>query len=130
MCQILLIEDHPNQRLLYLQELSDLGYDQILTASTGPLGLELFQLYRPTVTILDILLPGMDGIEVMDRILTIDSRSAIIVHSAFSSPSNDLVVGYAKSYVVKSGDLGELTRQVNRIFEEEPEPRLSHNWPI
>lgn len=130
MCQILLIEDHPYQRLLYLQELSDNGYDEIVTASTGPLGLDLFLRYRPKVTILDILLPGMDGIEVMEKILTFDPQSSIIVHSAFSSPCHDLIAGYAKCYVVKSGDLRELTQQVNCCFEHTPQPRLSPNWLI
>jgi CheY-like chemotaxis protein len=116
MCQILLIENHPNQRMLYEEELAEEGYHDIVTASSGPEGLELFQRHHPALIILDILLPGMDGIEVMKQMLALDSDVAIIVHSAYSTPCDVFISWYAKAYVVKSGDLQELKRQVKQVL--------------
>ena len=117
--QILLIEEQPNQRLLYGQELEDEGYDVIATGS-GTEGLTLFQKHRPKLVILDILLRGITGIEVMERMLELDPNVAIIVHSAYSSPSHDFVTWFAKAYVVKSGDLAELKHQVKLALAPTP----------
>ncbi len=119
MCQILLIEDHPNQRLLYEQELADEGYREIVTASSGLEGLEFFKYYRPQLIILDIVLPEMNGIEVMKHMLTLDPQASIIVHSAYSSPCHDFITWFAKYYVVKSGDLDELKRKVRQLLRAE-----------
>ena len=119
MPQILLIEDQPNQRLLYEQELSDEGYD-VLTASNGRDGLELFERHRPQLVIVDVLLPGMNGIEVMERMLSIDRNLPIIVHSAYTSPSHDFITWFARTYVVKSGDLSELKLAVANALSGTP----------
>ena len=119
MPQILLIEDQPNQRALYEQELSDEGYD-VLCASNGRDGFELFLRHHPQLVIVDVLLPGMNGIEVMERMLSADPNIPIIVHSAYSSPRHDYITWFARAYVVKSGDLGELKKQVQNALSGTP----------
>lgn len=116
MCQILLIEDHPNQRMLYEQELIEAGYRDIVTASSGLEGLELYRRHAPELSIIDILLPGIDGIDLMKQMLALDPQAAIIVHSAYSSPIHDFITWYAKAYVIKSGDLQELMCQVKQAL--------------
>lgn len=119
MTQILLIEDQPNQRELYADELADCGYE-VKTASNGIEGMELFRRHRPNLVVMDILLPGMNGIEVMERMLAIDPQLPIIVHSAYSSPSHDFITWFARGYVVKSGDLQELKNQVQKALSGTP----------
>jgi two-component system, response regulator, stage 0 sporulation protein F len=115
MTKILIIEDQPNQRLLYEQELSDEGYE-VITASNGSDGIMLFNQHRPRLVIVDVLLPGMNGIEVMERLLSIDPNLPIIVHSAYSSPRHDFITWFARAYVVKSADLLELKMQVKSVI--------------
>ena len=115
MAQILLVEDRCNQRRLYEEELTDEGYD-VLSAANGCDALALFQQHRPQLVIMDILLPGMNGIEVMERLLVIEPKLPIIVHSAYSSPSHDFVTWFARAYVVKSGDLRELKNRVHEAL--------------
>jgi two-component system response regulator (stage 0 sporulation protein F) len=119
MSQILLIEDQPHQRMLYEQELSDEGYD-VITASNGCDGLALFEKHRPQLVVTDILLPGMNGIELMEKILEVDRNIPIIVHSAYSSPSHDFVTWFARAYVMKAGDLTELKSQVRNALSGTP----------
>lgn len=111
MPKILLIEDHSNQRMLYQQELEEEGYE-VLSARNGEEGWLLFQKHHPDLAILDVILPDMDGIGLMERMLSADPHVPIIVHSAYSSPRHDYVTWYARAYVVKSGDLTELKEQV------------------
>ena len=119
MNKILLVEDQPNQRRLYEEELTDEGYEVISVAS-GFDALEIFKRDRPDLVVMDILLPGMNGIECMERLLSIDPNLPIIVHSAYSSPSHDFVTWFARAYVVKSGDLEELKKQVSNALNGTP----------
>ncbi|HEY3324819.1 MAG TPA: response regulator [Planctomycetota bacterium] len=111
MARILLIEDQEHQRQLYQEELTDEGYE-VLTAATGTEGLELYLRHRPDLVVVDMLLPGMNGIEIMESLLSANPQLPIIVHSAYSSPSHDFITWFARAYVVKSGDLCELKQQI------------------
>ena len=119
MAQILLIEDQANQRQLYHEELTDEGHE-VKSAGNGREALELFQRSRPQLVIMDILLPGMNGIEVMERMLASDPYLPIIVHSAYSSPSHDFISWFARAYVVKSGDLQPLKNEVRKALSGTP----------
>ena len=48
-------------------------------ASDGMEAWELFQKYRPDIIILDLLMPGLNGIELLQRIRVVDRRCAVIV---------------------------------------------------
>lgn len=115
MAQILIIEDRPNQRQLYEEELRDEGFD-VIGASNGAEGLALFEQVHFDAVIVDILLPGMNGIEVMEKMLAKSPHLPIIVHSAYSSPSHDFITWFARSYVVKSGDLDILKKEVHKAL--------------
>jgi CheY-like chemotaxis protein len=122
MARILIIEDKPNQRQLYSEELTDEGYD-VVCAEDGPQALELYKHQRPDLVVTDILLPGMTGIEVMERLLASDPHLPIIIYSAYSSPSRDFMAGLARAYVVKSGDMNELKQHIRKVLTEtKPEP--------
>jgi len=133
MSTILIIEDNRNQRTLYEQELEEAELGEIITASTGSQGWELFTRYRPALTILDVLLPDTDGIVLMEKLLVCDPNAAIIVHSAFSSPSHEFISWYARAYVMKSGNLQELIRQAALALADPTVPDAmvadkSQNW--
>jgi CheY-like chemotaxis protein len=118
MARILIIEDKPNQRALYSEELADEGHE-IVCAGDGLEALEVFKRQRPDLIVTDILLPGMTGIEVMERVLATDPNIPVIIHSAYSSPSRDFMAGLARAYVVKSGDLEELKAHIRKVLATE-----------
>ncbi len=59
-------------------ELRRYGHE-VLTASDGREGLELFRQHRPQITLLDLRMPEMGGIEVLKQILAVDPRAAAMV---------------------------------------------------
>ncbi len=65
--KLLLIDDEEGIRRMLGLSLADLGYEVHLAAN-GPEGLELFAGLAPDIVLLDIKMPGMDGIEVLRRI--------------------------------------------------------------
>jgi two-component system alkaline phosphatase synthesis response regulator PhoP len=67
--KILIVDDEPSIVNLVTAYLKPEGYE-VYTASDGPSGLKAARTYKPDLIVLDIMLPGMDGIEVLNRLLT------------------------------------------------------------
>ena len=111
MAKILVVDDDDNQRLLYRQELELAGYE-VATAANGPQALECVHEGGIDVVLLDIAMPGMDGVEVLSRILAFDNTIPVILNTAYSSYKEDFMTWAADSYVTKSGDLSELRTRV------------------
>ncbi len=78
--KILIIDDEKNILVSLASILEDEGY-KVYFAQTGEEGIEKFKNIRPEAIFLDIWLPGMDGIEVMRKILEIDPTQIIIMIS-------------------------------------------------
>lgn len=117
---ILLVDDEANIRKLYHKELKREGYNVICAANAKD-GLQLARELRPHLVILDIRLPGMDGIEAMGRLLEEDNQTPVVLNTAYSSYRDSFLAWPADAYVVKSSDLTELKDAVRRILGG-PEP--------
>lgn len=65
--KILLVEDDPTLSEMYQQKFQLEGFD-IMAARTGGEGLQVALQNKPDLILLDILLPGMDGMTVMQRL--------------------------------------------------------------
>jgi DNA-binding response OmpR family regulator len=64
---VLLADDDPMIRELVSRILEDAGY-RVVTAEDGVAALELIQEWRPAAVILDVMMPGLNGIETMRRL--------------------------------------------------------------
>ncbi len=117
MARVLLVEDEKNQRLLYEQELTDEGYEVVLAAD-GREALRLFTETRPDVVVLDIQMPNMDGIEALSKVLGVDNRVPVILHTAYSSYKSNFMTWSADAYVVKSADLTELKGRIREALAQ------------
>ncbi len=116
MTAILLIEDALDLAQLIRRELEGQGY-QIQHAADGRQGLELFASSHPDLVILDWMLPGIDGLEVLRRI-----RSASPVPVLMLTARNeeiDRVLGLeigADDYMTKPFSLRELSARVHAML--------------
>ncbi len=115
MTTILLVEDDKNQLLLYEQELRFEGYE-IVTAADGKEALEKVQEQLPDIIIMDIIMPRMDGIESMGRILSGYKSIPIIIYTAYSNYKDNFTSWTADAFIVKSSDLSELKDKINGIL--------------
>ena len=113
MKKILLVDDDQSIQLLYTEEFSDDGY-RVISAYNGEEGLEKFNEERPDLVILDIQMPGMNGIEVLRQMKTVDSSVPVILSSAYQEYKQDLGAWASEEYVVKSPDITELKNAVKR----------------
>jgi DNA-binding response OmpR family regulator len=116
MSKILLVEDEKNQRTLYEQELLDEGYE-VVTAADGREALSKIRETRPDLVVLDISMPGMDGIETLGKMLGEDNTIPVIFHTAYSSYKENFMTWSAEAYVVKSSDLTELKTKIKEALD-------------
>lgn len=113
--KLLIVDDDPNLRLLYQLEFSESGYD-VLLAPNGPEAIGLFENNRPDLVIMDIKMPGMDGIESMSRILGKNNSIPIIINSGYSNYRESYMSWAADAYILKSSNLDELKTKVRELM--------------
>lgn len=110
--KILLIDDEPSILELLTAYLRPEGYE-VHTASDGPSGLKAARAIRPDLIVLDIMLPGMDGIELLTR-LRRESQTYVIMLTA-KTDETDKIVGLsvgADDYVEKPFSPRELVARI------------------
>jgi len=116
MATVMVVEDDRNQRILYEQELGEEGHEVIL-AEGGRQALEKLNEVTPDIVVLDISMPGMDGIETLGKILGRERDIPVILNTAYSSYKDNFMTWSADAYVVKSSDLTELKDKITEIIE-------------
>jgi CheY-like chemotaxis protein len=114
--KILLVEDDESQRQLYHDELTEVGYE-VRLAANGQEALDQLEKYRPDLIILDIVMPVMDGMEALGRIIRKYRDVPIVLNTAYSRYRDDFMSWAADAYVLKSADLTELKDKVREILE-------------
>lgn len=113
---VLIVDDDPNISRLVQLYLEKEGYDTAL-AARGEEALELFKQKDPDLLILDIMLPGIDGLEVLRRIRK-DKNVPVIMLSA-KDETFDKVLGLelgADDYLAKPFDSKELLARVKAVL--------------
>jgi two-component system response regulator (stage 0 sporulation protein F) len=112
---ILVVDDDDAIRTLLQDELLDEGY-QVLTASNARDALKIVQ-QDPSLdlVILDIRMPGMDGLEALPRILGLREGLPVILNTAYTQYQESFMSWAADAYVVKSSDLSELKAKVKEL---------------
>ena len=112
---ILLVDDEEGIRLLYREEFEEEGY-AVATASNGEEALETFNQEQPDLVILDINMPGMNGIEVLRRMKEINPNLPVILSSAYQEYKQDLGTWASEDYIVKSANMDELKKAVRKYL--------------
>ncbi|MFB0507621.1 MAG: response regulator [Thermodesulfobacteriota bacterium] len=123
MKKILLVEDDESQRLLYRDELAEAGYEVILAAN-GREALNQLDVAEPDLVILDIVMPVMNGMETLGRLIREHRDIPIILNTAYSSYKDDFMSWGADAFVVKSADLRGLKAKIREIMGESGLPPL------
>lgn len=116
MKKILLIDDDESIQLLYQEEFKEEGY-AVVSALRGDLALDVFKEESPDLVVLDIQMPGLNGIEVLRQIKMFNPEIPVILCSAYHEYKQDLGAWASDEYVVKSSDISELKAAVARLLD-------------
>ncbi len=117
--KVLLVEDDPSLSQVIKYNLVKNGYD-VLISPDGAMALEKTLNMRPDIIILDIMLPGLDGLEVC-RILKSETDIPIIMLTA-RSEEMDKVLGLeigADDYITKPFSMRELLARIKAVLRRQ-----------
>ncbi len=115
--RVLIIEDNADLAAGIEYNLKREGLD-VRTALTGEAGLETIRSWKPALLILDLMLPGIDGYEVLKRLRADGNRMPVLILTAKGEES-DKVRGFrldADQYVTKPFGLLELLERVKALL--------------
>ncbi|MGQ9776929.1 MAG: response regulator [Thermodesulfobacteriota bacterium] len=113
--KILVVEDEEGLRLLYQEELEGEGYE-VITARNGKEAIQKLE-EKPDLIILDIVMPIMDGMEALGRIMSKERNIPIILNTSYPGYRQDFMSWAADAYVNKSTDLEELKKTIRDLLE-------------
>ncbi|MGU9538571.1 response regulator transcription factor [Clostridium tepidum] len=117
MGKILIVEDESSIREFIKVNLKMNSFD-VIEAETGEEGIEKAREHRPEVVVLDIMLPGIDGLEVC-KVLRQDFPNMGIIMLTAKSQDTDKVLGLeygADDYIIKPFNPLELTLRIKAIL--------------
>lgn len=120
MKKILIADDEKNMRWILEKNLKDEGFN-VIEAADGEEAFELFLDQEPDMAILDYRMPGIDGMEVLKRIKTINEKVPVIMITAHGS--TDAAVEAMKlgaiDYISKPFDIEELKMTIKKALNIE-----------
>ena len=88
MATILVIDDEPGIRDLLDTLLTRKGFGVVL-ADSGQKGLEVFRRARPDAVVLDLKMPGMDGLTVLQEIRRLNPTQPVIILTGAGNPESE-----------------------------------------
>ncbi len=117
--KVLIVEDEQNARAGLAELVAGWGY-RTETAADGAAGLEMVQRWSPAVVVTDLMMPRMDGLQLLDRISELAEPVAVIMvtaHGAIDSAVHAMRMG-AFDYIQKPIDTGRLRAILKNASEQ------------
>lgn len=117
MSKILVVDDQVIVQCLLIETFRE-DQHEVETAANGAEALRLLIAFEPDLILMDIKIPGMNGIEILRQIRTLDSRVTLIIMASYGDPQaikqlKDFGIIY---YVDKPFDLFKLRERVREIL--------------
>jgi DNA-binding NtrC family response regulator len=119
MSRILIVDDKPGMRQMLRTALEMKGHE-VLEAGDGESGIGIALKFHVDLAIVDLKLPGIDGIEVLKRLKDVDPAVGVVVISAYGT-IDDVVEAMklgAIDFISKSSPLDEIEIRVEKAIEE------------
>lgn len=128
--KVLFVEDEPSLRMVICETLTIEGFT-VITASDGIMGLEIFSTENIDVVVADIMMPNLDGLEMVTRMRQRNSTIPILFLTAKSSVDN-VVEGFvagADDYLRKPFSMKELIIRIRALYSRSNAARLRNDTP-
>ncbi len=128
---VLVVDDEPTIVEVVGRYMERAGYETY-RAGDGPEALRLAAEHRPDLVVLDVMLPGIDGIEVLRRLQEGDGKRVAVILLTARGEESDRLVGLrngADDYVVKPFSPAELVARVDAVLRR-VSPPASEEPPV
>jgi DNA-binding NtrC family response regulator len=116
---LLAIDDETQSLELITDALSNSGV-QVITTGDPKIGLEMFKRIRPQIVLLDLMMPGVHGFEMLEWILAVDPGAEVILMTAHYSTESavEAIQKGACDYLNKPLNLDKLRRRIAELLSE------------
>ena len=117
--RVLVVDDEPEICELLKQFLGDNGYE-VHTALSGEESIGIVKSYSPHFILLDIMMPGLNGIETLAKIREVDKVAVVVMVTALHdiTMARDAIEIGASDYITKPIDLKYLIDYIARASKE------------
>ncbi|WP_018133022.1 response regulator [Effusibacillus pohliae] len=111
--KVLVVDDQYGIRVLLNEVLEKDGY-QVFQAPNGPTALEIVKTSKPDLVLLDMKIPGMDGLEILRQIRVIEPNLKVIMMTAYGELDliKEAMALGALTHFTKPFDIDELRKKV------------------
>ena len=119
MVRVMVVDDHPMWRDAVERDLEAAGHQVVAVAADGREALARFPAAAPQVVVLDLQIPGHDGVEVTGQMLAHEPTTKVLILSASGEQADVLeaIKAGATGYLVKSASSADLIQAVERVAE-------------
>lgn len=116
---VLVIDDQPGIRKLLNEVLSEEGYN-VVTAGNGYEGLQRAKEQKPALILMDMKMPGMDGIETLREIKRYNQTIKVIMMTAYGELEmvNQAQLLGAENYITKPFDINALCQLIEKTLSD------------
>ncbi|MCW2780967.1 MAG: DNA-binding response regulator [Marmoricola sp.] len=117
--RVMVVDDHPMWRESVARDLEEAGMNVVATAANGTEALARFPAARPDVVVLDLQIPGPNGVEVTAEVIRQNPAARVLILSASGEQRDvlDAVKAGATGYLIKSASRQELLDALLRVAE-------------
>lgn len=126
---ILVVDDDPISCEYVYEALTKCGYD-VAMANDGLQGIETFKKKECELVFLDMKMPGMDGIQVMEAIKAISPEAVIVIMTAYGTIESavDAIKKGAHDYIIKPFSPDQLNLLIQRVEERQKLVNENRYW--
>lgn len=118
--ETILVVDDTEFMVKVLEDLLTAEGYTVITARSGPEAVETYELELPDLVTLDVVMPGMDGLAVLQRLREMDPAARVIMVSAVGLEAKvmEAIQMGARNYVLKPVDRDKVLQAVRRALDE------------
>jgi two-component system, NarL family, nitrate/nitrite response regulator NarL len=122
--RVVIADDHPAFTLGMRLALQDAGLDVVGVAADGDAAVRVAAEHRPDVVVLDVRMPGMNGIDACRAIMQAESATAVVILSTYddAATKRGALEAGARAFLTKETPVRSIADVVSRLHRE---PRLS-----
>lgn len=118
--KLLIVDDQKGIRILLMEVFNSEGYETF-EASNGKIALDIVKNEKPDLVLLDMKIPGMDGLEILKNIRKIDTEIKVIMMTAYGELDmiKEAMELGALAHFTKPFDIDELRHAVGQLFDNQ-----------
>jgi len=116
--RIMIVDDAAFMRMVIKDILTKNGYEVVAEAVDGEDGVQKYKESKPDLTFMDIVMPKMEGIDALRKILEFDPSAKVIMCSSIGQQSvvSDAITIGARDFIVKPFDAAKVVEVIQKVM--------------